>query len=117
LYHDSDHAIAQCEEALRVARVGGRRLQEGWALGRLAQVSLLAGRPEQALPAATDALTALSEAPDPLHRALLHLLYGMVLFANGQNTAAGSALREGRDLCHRLKIPIPDVVAVFLDGS
>jgi tetratricopeptide (TPR) repeat protein len=107
VYQDSDRAIALCEEAVEVARAGGRRLQEGWALSRLAHVYLVAGRPELALPAVTEAVTALSEAPDPVHRAQLLLLYGKVLKVNGQSAAAEQASREGHDLCQRLNIPVP----------
>ncbi|MBL1075675.1 hypothetical protein JK358_14865 [Nocardia sp. 2] len=65
---EPERAISMCEDAVRVARAHGRRLLLGWALFRLAEVSLHARRFDIAESAAAEAVSVLTEAADPFRR-------------------------------------------------
>ncbi|MFE7801685.1 BTAD domain-containing putative transcriptional regulator [Nocardia sp. NPDC057440] len=79
--YQGDHraAVALCGDAVRLARVSGVLLREGWALARLAHVYLMAGRLTEAEPVVDGAVRVLTRAAGPLHRARVLVLHGVIL--------------------------------------
>lgn len=65
---DPERAVSMCEDAVRAARAHGRLTLLGWALYRLAEISLYCGRLDIAESAAAEAVSVLTEAADPFRR-------------------------------------------------
>ncbi|MFI5776867.1 BTAD domain-containing putative transcriptional regulator [Nocardia sp. NPDC051570] len=87
-------ARALCERSLDAARRDGRRHQEGWALARLAEVMLLGGDAEAAVPIAAEAVRALTEVSAPVRRVQAMQVYGDALSATGHRDEAELVLRK-----------------------
>ncbi|QLY29196.1 AfsR family transcriptional regulator [Nocardia huaxiensis] len=92
--NDPQRAMALCAEAVDVARAHGRRLLLGWALHRLAEVSLSAGHPELAESAAAEAVSVLTEAADPFRRAHALDCRVLALTAQGRLDEARSVMAQ-----------------------
>lgn len=100
LAYQGDHAggVSHCEEAVRLSRLSGVRLREGWALSRLAHVQLIAGRPCVAEPLVADALRVLTRATGPMHRARVMVLHGLILQCLGRADDAYAAFRSAAEV-------------------
>ncbi|MFC9433981.1 BTAD domain-containing putative transcriptional regulator [Nocardia sp. NPDC057030] len=92
---DQERAMSLCMEGVRAARVHGRRLHLGWALFRLAQISLHDRRFEVAAAAAAEAAEVLAEAADPIRR-------GQAMQFQAAALAGQGLADEARDVRDRL---------------
>ncbi|MFI9405985.1 AfsR/SARP family transcriptional regulator [Nocardia sp. NPDC052316] len=91
------HAIELCREAVRLARLSGVELREGWALARLAHVHMMAGQLTQAEPIADAAIRMLNRAIGPLTRARVLVMHGLILQALGRTHQAYCAYRSAAE--------------------
>ncbi|KAA8889733.1 hypothetical protein F3087_06835 [Nocardia colli] len=94
---DHAQAIELCRESLRLARLSGVELREGWALARLAHVHMMAGQLEQAEPIAEAAVRMLNRAIGPLSRARVLVMHGLILQALGRTHQAYCVYRSAAE--------------------
>ncbi|MFC4124315.1 AfsR/SARP family transcriptional regulator [Nocardia rhizosphaerae] len=75
---ETAEGVRLCADAVVAARAGGIELRLGWALSRLTQVLLMAGRAAEAEPVVDEAIEVLTRVVGPLSRARVLVLRGMV---------------------------------------
>ncbi|WP_051187772.1 AfsR/SARP family transcriptional regulator [Nocardia tenerifensis] len=106
---DPARARALCEQALDVARRDGRRHQEGWALARLAEVTLYSGDAATAVPIAAEAVRALTEVSASVRRLRAMWVYGCALSAVGRDGEAEPILRKVAQASARIGLAVPEL--------
>ncbi|MCP2341384.1 AfsR/SARP family transcriptional regulator [Actinomadura rupiterrae] len=122
LADEPGEAVRLCEEALDLARradpdSGGNRLREGYALLRLAQTQLGAGRPEAAQGSAQEAVAALDVRADPSQRGTALAVLAETHALLGDHTAAERHYREAARLFSQLGLPSAADLAALADHA
>ncbi|MEV6767260.1 BTAD domain-containing putative transcriptional regulator [Nocardia sp. NPDC051030] len=95
----TEPAFAACREAVDIARAAHRRLEEGWALSRLADVTLRSGDAATAARYAADGMEALEDAHEPGGQVRLLMIQARALIALGHDAEAEAIL----DIASRMR--------------
>ncbi len=89
--------VRMCEDAVRLAELGGIEIRLGWALARLSHVLLMNGESERAAAIVGDAIEVLTRATGPLIRARVLVLQGVIEHSLGLSATAEATLRSAAE--------------------